>query len=539
MGLSIGKEEAEALLGLVGQYSAADLRKAYKRSAKRFHPDIAVTRGMSRSAAEEKMKLVNQANDHISSLFNSWPYPEFLQSDFFGEEPSFNFDRIYDDEVFEGAYVTFGRYPGSKDGLEQPLSWYVIEASYDSALLISEQCIDALQFNETFEDVVWGESSIRRWLNQVFFSQAFSPFERKNILRVNVNNDAVSPYGVYGGSNTADSVFFLSAEEASDLFVNNEDRICVPTEYSHHRGVWTSDDDSSRWWLRSPGRSSNLVAFVDENGVVHDFDGLRPTANDVGIRPAIRIKLERRARNAWDLEERRWQRQTAAEHEKALKREAEERLKEEAELAKRAKKNAAEQEEERARKESGTVYGSDIVEGERICFGTLSNELGMHSSIYWRVLHIGDGRALLLADQCIATMSYHPHNVPCSWSTCSLREWLNDGFLYEAFSPEERVVMRPMAIEGTPETDYVRLLTCSELLEYLPEKISRVTTVLPASPDSNSECGDTDGCDWWLMDSGIDASFAAYVYRNGQLLDFGLAVGNCACVRPVIAINVI
>ena len=536
---SIGKEEAESLLGLIGQYSAADLRRAYKRSAKKFHPDIAVTRGMSRPAAEEKMKLVNQANDFINALFTSWPYPEFIQSDYFGDEPSFNFDRIFDDEVFNGAYVSFGRYPGDQDGSERPISWYVIAADNNSALLISELCIDTLQFNAFNEETSWSNSAIRLWLNETFLSQAFSPFERKSILKEVIRNNIINPYGIHGGSDTADSVFFLNADEAKELFVNDADRSCSPTGYSLHRGIWSSPDDGSRWWLRSPGRNPDLIAFVDENGVVHDFDGLRPGSQNVGIRPCIRVRLERRTRDAWDLNQRRWQRQAAAESEKASKRDAEMRAKQEEMQREQARRESIKQEDEKARRDIGTTYSSDISVGSLIEFGSyMLHDSNQHQILHWRVLDIRNHKATLISELCIAAKPFHPNNIPSLWNECALKQWLNDDFLYTAFSSEDRAVMSPLEEPPQQDLTYVRLLSCSELKSLLPGKQDRISKASSLIQKSDLGCCDETGCDWWLMDTGIDESFAAYVYRNGTILDFGLSVSTVSGVRPVITINV-
>ena len=111
--------------------------------------------------------------------------------------------------------------------------------------------------------------------------------------------------------------------------------------------------------------------------------------------------------------------------------------------------------------------------------------------IRWRVLERQDGQALLLSETGLAAMPYHGRWREVTWETCDLREWLNDTFLREAFSEEERgaILMSALAnpaksgyeTKGGADTeDRVFLLSFEEVSRYLPEAADR--TARPAPP---------------------------------------------------------
>ena len=60
----------------------------------------------------------------------------------------------------------------------------------------------------------WRECSLRRWLNQDFFQEAFSFQERTWILNTRVENPANPKYRTNGGAGTVDKIFLLSIGEA-------------------------------------------------------------------------------------------------------------------------------------------------------------------------------------------------------------------------------------------------------------------------------------------------------------------------------------
>lgn len=104
--------------------------------------------------------------------------------------------------------------------------------------------------------------------------------------------------------------------------------------------------------------------------------------------------------------------------------------------------------------------------------------------IKWRVLDKTDGNVLLLADRILDIQPYNRVYDFSTWETCTLRTWLNDTFINEAFSAEERALIALSNLEnndnpqtaiegGNPTQDKVFVLSLEEIDRYLPETEQR------------------------------------------------------------------
>ena len=64
------------------------------------------------------------------------------------------------------------------------------------------------------------------------------------------------------------------------------------TVYCNAQGTYKAINGSNcRWWLRSPGSDSDLVAFVDGDGFV-DYSGSHVNDDYGAVRPVLWIDLE-------------------------------------------------------------------------------------------------------------------------------------------------------------------------------------------------------------------------------------------------------
>lgn len=73
--------------------------------------------------------------------------------------------------------------------------------------------------------------------------------------------------------------------------------------------------------------------------------------------------------------------------------------------------------------------------------------------IKWRVLSINGNDAFLLADQILAIHDYYDRwenmGEDVTWETCSLRAWLNNEFINEAFSEEEQKSIMQVELDNS------------------------------------------------------------------------------------------
>ena len=167
--------------------------------------------------------------------------------------------------------VKFGSYEqdnDTSDGKEK-IEWLVLEKNGGKALVVSKYALDSKQYNDTSEDVTWETCTLRKWLNEDFLNEAFTPDEQSKIQTVNVTADKNPNYDISAGNDTSDKVFVLSTAQAQKYFTSVEARRCAPTDYAVDKGVIRSNEfkttDGSAscwWWLRTPGYMSKYAMEV-------------------------------------------------------------------------------------------------------------------------------------------------------------------------------------------------------------------------------------------------------------------------------------
>ncbi len=190
-----------------------------------------------------------------------------------------------------GDIIEFGRYPQGARGEVRPLEWRVLEVDGDTALLLTEKCIDCLPYNKEYADVTWRTCTLRKWMNKNFIRKAFDKSEQSFLMDCDIINYSNPDYGARGGSRTWDRVFALSMFEADRYFKDDKSRASYPTDYAKSKKVYVEKGTgSSGWWLRSPGYNSGRAAYVFPGGGVFSDGGSVDDASNA-VRPACRINL--------------------------------------------------------------------------------------------------------------------------------------------------------------------------------------------------------------------------------------------------------
>lgn len=187
---------------------------------------------------------------------------------------------------FQGIDQSFGK---------QPIEWIPLEYRDDgTVLVVSRVVIDCKKYDEDGKDwqQTWEKSSLRKWLNDSFFKEAFSNEEQKRIKTVrniNLDNDV---YGTPGGKDTLDKVFLLSAEDVEKYCTEKSlfcSTACLATKYAKSQGVKVSSNYTCDWWLRTPGLNMYgappSAAIVREDGKV--FKRGEFLEVPYGVRPAM------------------------------------------------------------------------------------------------------------------------------------------------------------------------------------------------------------------------------------------------------------
>lgn len=156
----------------------------------------------------------------------------------------------------------------------------------------------------------------------------------------------------------------------------------------------------------------------------------------------------------------------------------------------------------------------------------------------WKILAKGNGRVLILSDKCVSSMMYNEENEATTWETCSLRKWLNETYINEAFSESEKKFILSSKIKngknkthgtagGKDTMDSVFLLSLDEVNQYLPEITNRFATL-----------ADGTKTDWWLRSPGIYSKCAFNVSEVGTVYEMGATTFSEAGVRPAMWIDI-
>ena len=224
--------------------------------------------------------------------------------------------------------------------------------------------------------------------------------------------------------------------------------------------------------------------------------------------------------------------------------------------------------------------------GDCILFGKYEQDNNFHNGsedIEWLVLAKEDNKILVISKY---GLEYEPFNYTTTlrlsrkssktgttWEECSLRKWLNGGFINEAFSTAEQNQILSTTVTadmndggifpGNVTVDKIFLLSVNEANEYFGDDIARRCRCTPYccsqgvyidAYDEWDECDDCPDCSrcndcdcdradkagswrWWLRARGNFSELTAAVASNGIVGSFGLYAGDYGVVRPAMWIS--
>ena len=239
----------------------------------------------------------------------------------------------------EGGILKIGNWPV---GEESPIEWEILKIKYDgTAILLSKNIIDLQPYNNDKADITWENCSLRKWLNDEFYNNAFKYEELGIIINTHLKNpsnktkfsekhknhlekwsrcgeqcnkkaEQKTPINTPGGNDTDDNVWLLSINEIKKYISSEAARQAKPLEYlsktnycgskgcpenEQHNYCDFSDnckkdkiEGTGWWWLRSPGDAKSAASHIHHSGFLNNL-GRDVNHTEGGVRPAIRIDL--------------------------------------------------------------------------------------------------------------------------------------------------------------------------------------------------------------------------------------------------------
>ena len=163
-------------------------------------------------------------------------------------------------ELPDGEKIRFGE-----------VNWRILAHKGKKALLLKDKTQGGVPFNTGGGSVLWENSTVRTWLNQVYITELFPfPLEQEIIIDSTVPPGDNPIFGTKGGSPTTDKLFFMSTDEF--LKYGGDIEILPETQ--------------NLWWLRTPGSMPGTMSFVSSNKDVMSY-GYDVESDEIKVRPAI------------------------------------------------------------------------------------------------------------------------------------------------------------------------------------------------------------------------------------------------------------
>ncbi len=168
--------------------------------------------------------------------------------------------------------------------------------------------------------------------------------------------------------------------------------------------------------------------------------------------------------------------------------------------------------------------------GGTVKFGTYdqnSNQADGNEAIQWTVLDRVGNQILLISKKGLAYQPYNSTTTDTTWETCSLRQWLNDDFVNQAFDANDQNYIQDSLVTadnnpdygtdaGNDTTDKIFLLSATEYKRY--------TDVI-----TNKEY-------WWLRTPGSTQDKVMIIGNSNYTDGVGVYYTGIA-VRPAIWVN--
>ena len=179
----------------------------------------------------------------------------------------------------------------SGNGAED-VKWLVLDKQPGMILVVTKYGLDCQKFHTESESATWETCTIRTWLNDEFYEDAFDSEEKSLILDTTVTPDENPNYNTYAGVATVDKVFLLSYYETVSYMPDNNARFCMPTAYAVGRNAYAHPRSGGCWWLlRTPGNKGNHVMSINCDGSI-DFEGGVVESDRAAVRPAMWISTD-------------------------------------------------------------------------------------------------------------------------------------------------------------------------------------------------------------------------------------------------------
>ena len=195
----------------------------------------------------------------------------------------------------------------------------------------------------------------------------------------------------------------------------------------------------------------------------------------------------------------------------------------------------------------------DAKVGDIVYFGTYEQDNDTSNgkeNIKWRVLAKGNNRILVISDKALDCQPYNTSLSDVTWENCTLRKWLNNDFVNNAFSDDEKAMIPTVTVSadknprydtdpGNATHDQVFLLSIIEAKKYFSSDSAKQCSPTNYAVANGAYKSYDNVCWWWLRSPGCNWGFAASAYDVDSIYEYGFLVNyDSNAVRPAMWITI-
>ena len=180
-------------------------------------------------------------------------------------------------------------------------------------------------------------------------------------------------------------------------------------------------------------------------------------------------------------------------------------------------------------------YGQEYVDtfrllnvGDTFVFGTYEQDNDLSNGpepIEWVVLDKKDNKILLISEKALDCRQYHKYT-NAKWKDCSLRKWLNEEFIDDAFNWDEKILIQNTLISDNVESNSndfskskIFLLDYSEIKKYFPDERKRQCQPTNYAIAQGAYIDDDNGnCKWWARQE-VHSTHNYFVNSLGEIFE--------------------
>lgn len=190
--------------------------------------------------------------------------------------------------------------------------------------------------------------------------------------------------------------------------------------------------------------------------------------------------------------------------------------------------------------------------GNTVSFGQYEQDNDLQNGpepIEWIVLDVQNGKSLLLSKYILNAVQFNEERKNVTWETSSLRSWLNESFINEAFNSIEQQAIIASIVDNSREQAYdwsvggndtvdKAFILNREELKLLAGIDGRTSKATLYAIQHGVNANDENGCSCWWLRLIDEQQKAAFVNFDGGLSGWRTAVDSITIgVRPAIWVD--